>query len=230
MINKELTVTRANDLVQSSYFLTLNERRLIECATAKIKNGEEVPDIIKITASEFADAWDIPIADAFKELETATQNLYQRSIKVKRLDNGEVWDVRWVDAKGYQKGEGYVKLSFSVKIKPYLQQLNQSFTRYKLLEIKHLKSAYSIRLYELIMQYKATGFRVNKVEELKDYFGVEGKYPRWADFNRYVLKRSIKEINNTTNYNITMQLERKGRSVYKVKLFFGLKNQLNLEL
>jgi plasmid replication initiation protein len=230
MINRALTVTRANDLVQSSYFLTLNERRLIECATAKIKNGAEVPDVIKITAAEFADAWDIPKKQAFKELEIAALNLYDRSIKIKRLDNGENWDVRWVDAKAYQKGEGYVKLSFSVKIKPYLQQLNQKFTQYKLLEIKHLKSAYSIRLYELIMQYKTTGFRTDSVAKFKEYFGVEDKYPKWADFNRYVLRKSINEINSATGYEVTMELVRKGRSIDKIKLFFSLKNQLALEL
>ena len=231
MINKALTVTRANDLVQSSYFLTLNERRLIECATAKIQNGEVIPAEIKITAAEFAGAWDLPASQSFRELDMAAKNLYERSIKINRLDNGEKWDVRWLDAKAnYKHGEGYVILSFSNRIKPYLQQLNKNFTRYKLLEIRHLRSAYSIRLYELIMQYRATGFRTNTLEELKDYFGVSEKYEKWADFNRYVLSKSIKELNKATAYEVTMEIERRGRNVHRVKLFFSLKNQLNLDL
>jgi plasmid replication initiation protein len=232
MVNSELTVTRTNNLVQSSYYLTLNERRLIELSIAKIKRGENVPEIIKITADEFSSAWDIPISDAYKELVSAAKKLKNREIKT-LLSNDldcDLFGVRWVDASSYQKGSGYVKIIFSQHVKPYIEQLSIPYTSYKLLDIKHLKSAHSIRLYELMMQFKSTGFRIDTVDNFKKYFGVEDKYPRWAEFNRNVISKAINEITSATNYDVTVELIRKGRSIDRIKFFFHRKNQLSLEL
>lgn len=228
-MNKELTVTRSNDLVQSSYFLSLNERRLIECSIAKIKNGNAIPSEIKVTAAEFGAAFSIKTSDSFKELKAATRNLRDRLVRVKRHDTGEDWEIRWVDAIGYQHKKGYVKISFSQHVRPYLEQLNENYTKYKLLEIRDLKTVHAMRLYELIMQYKNTGYRKDTVKNIKKFFGVEDKYPVWAEFSRNVLKKSITEINKATNYNIEMELVKDGRNVVAVIFRFGLKDQIPLE-
>lgn len=112
-MNNELTVTRSNALVESSYYLKLNERRLVEIAIAKIKSGERIPSEIKITAKEYSDTWGVSMDNAFRELRQAERSLYEREIKLKKLDNGEVWSIRWLSAKGYQEGEGYTKICFT---------------------------------------------------------------------------------------------------------------------
>jgi plasmid replication initiation protein len=202
---------------------------LIELAIAKIKNGSKIPDEIKVTAKEFGETWGIPTNNAFQELKSTQNSLFEREIRLKKLNENEFWKIRWIDAVGYQEGEGYIKFSFSPHIRDYLENLKDNFTKYKLLEIKSLKSAYSIRLYELIMQYKKTGWRGASVEELKNYFGVADKYPLWNDFNRYVLNKSIKEINSATDYVVVAEPKKKGRSVVAVNLYFSLKKQKSIE-
>lgn len=78
------------------------------------------------------------------------------------------------------------------------------------------------------MQYKKTGWKGASVEEFKHYFGVDKKYPLWNDFNRYVLKKAIKEINEATDYVVTCEFSKKGRSVVFVNLYFSLKKQKSI--
>ncbi|WP_417536659.1 replication initiation protein [Methylophaga sp.] len=231
LFHKDVTVTRSNDLVQSSYFLTLNERRLIECSIAKIRNGQPIPSVIKVSADEFSEVWGIPKSNAFKELKIATSNLRDRLIKMRREDLKEDWEIRWVDAIGYQSGQGYVKLSFSQHIRPYLQQLIHGYyTKYRLAEIKHLNSVHAIRLYELIMQFRKTGCRTDTVENFREFFGIEGKYPQWGDFSKWVIKKACAEINKATDYYVYFDVEKKKNKAYRVTFFFHLKDQLSLEL
>ena len=231
-MNRELTVIRSNDLVESSYKISLDERRLIECGIAKIKSGEPIPDKIKITAEEFGEAWGITTRSAYKQLKAATKNLYEQDIFMfKEGKRGEQkWHYRWVDSCGYEEGEGCVYLSFTKWIKPYLQELSSAYTSYRLFEIKHLKSSHAMRLYELMMQYRKTGFKVDSLDNLKRYFGVEDKYKRWVDFDKRVLRAAVKEINNCTAYQVKHKPLKKGRKVDAVQFSFSPKHQKMLEL
>lgn len=227
--NKELTVIRANKLVESSYRLSLDERRLVECAIAKIKSGESVPESIEIHAREYADAWGLDDKNAYKQIKDASLNLYDRDIVIFKNEGKRKAHFRWVDSCEYSETQGVVALSFTKYVKPYLQELSSAYTSYKLLDIKYLKSSHSIRLYELIMQYKSTGFKVDSLDNLKHYFGVEDNYSRWTDFNKYVLLSSCKEINECTPYNIKYEAIKKGRKVTGVKFMFNLNGQHKLE-
>ena len=227
---QQLTVTKHNLLNEASYRLTLDERRLILISIASIYSGEKIPNEIKIKATDFASMWDLSPKLAYKQLKEAKDNLYERSLRLKRIDTEEVWDIRWVDAVAYQDGEGYVKLSFSESIKPYLSELKGHFTTYRLAEIKHFKSGHSIRLYELLMQFRKTGWRETELDWLKKYLGVEGKYPRWADFRRWVIEPAIKEINKSSPYTVSFKTKKNGRAIEKVVFFFGEKSQGELNI
>ena len=224
-IKQQLTVTKHNHLNEASYRLTLDEKRLILTSIANIHQGDKIPNEIEIKASDFAEMWGINPDSSYKQLKEARNNLYERSVRLKRLDNGEVWDIRWVDAVAYQDGEGYIKISFSEKIKPYLSELKSHFTTYRLAEIKNFKSGHAIRLYELLMQFKKTGWREVELEWFKNYFDMGDKYPRWADFRRWVIDPAMSEINKRSPYDVSYETIKKGRSIAKIKFFFGEKNQ-----
>jgi plasmid replication initiation protein len=230
MANTELTVIRANKLVESSYRLSLDERRLVECAIAKIKSGHPVPDSIEIHAREYAEAWGLENKNSYMQIKAASLNLYDRDIVIFKDSGKRKAHFRWVDSCEYSEAQGVVALSFTKWVKPYLQELSKAYTSYKLLDIKKLRSSHSIRLYELIMQFKSTGFRVDSLDNLKHYFGVEDNYPRWVDFSKYVLMASCKEVTKGTPYKVEYEAIKKGRRVTGVKFKFSLKEQQSLEL
>lgn len=84
-----------------------------------------------------------------------------------------------------------------------------------------LRSKYSIRLYEMIER------RINlngqseyfTIDEFRGVLGVPGdKLPRFADLNKHCLKPALEEINQITDYVVTIGAIKKGRSIERLLL------------
>ena len=225
-INKSLTINKSNTLVKSSYKLTLRARQLIEISIAKVSWEKGIPETIEITADEFSSAFpDIKQAESYKELNKASDDLYEQSIDLIAPEKEARARFRWVDGVKYFDGEGRVELDFTKWVKPYLTELKNDYTKYRLLDIGRLNSAHAIRLYELLMQFQETGFRVDKLDSLKELFGVQENYKRWVDFDKYVLKPSIKNINDSSNWKVIHKPIKKGRKIDRVEFRFAPKSE-----
>ncbi len=228
---KSELVTQANALVEASYKLTLEEKRLIIGAITKINPKKEVPKSITITAEYYADTFDLDINSAYQQLKDACNRLYERTIDLSsasRQKDGKVEkdDMRWVyRRKLYERGQGKATIYFSPDLMPYLGELQKSFTSYKLESVKHLKRFYSIRLYELCMQYMDFGSRWITIESFREMFCLEDKYNKFAELRRNVIDPAINEINDNTDINITYNLEKKGNKVVKIWFNFSEKKQ-----
>lgn len=230
-INKALTINRSNTLVYSSFQLTLRARQLIEVAIAKVSSKKGIPETLEITAEEFSSAFpDIKSNEVYKELNKAADDLYEQSIDLINPEKNARARFRWVDGVKYFDGEGRVEFDFTKWVKPYLTELQGSYTSYRLLDIGRLRSAHAIRLYELLMRYQDTGFRTDKLDRLKELFGVQEKYNRWVDFDKRVLAPSVKNINESSNWKVTYSTKKKGRRIDRVEFKFHLKDQPLLDL
>ena len=223
-INKELTTTKSNLLITASYSLSLNQKRLIETAIAKIKWEDGVPNEILITADEYADAWGISQNSGYEALKKAANELIRESLILPKMSNGEVWEINWLSKKAYADRRGYVKIVFTEDLKPYLQNLNKGYyTNLRLTELRPYKSLSSMRLHEILMQFKETGFRSLSVESLRDFFRMKDKYPKFADFRRYVLERSRQDVEKHSGYEIKITPVKKGGKYYLVNFTFTRK-------
>lgn len=240
-IVNSLTAVRHNDLNEASYSMSLNEKRLVYSALSQIDSrGTSIPDEIKVHATDFADQWGINYDTAYRTLKSAKEELKEREIRTVNLDNGEVWDIRWIDSSAYQDGEGYVILSFSQKIKPYLVDLHKNFTSVRLYEIKRFSSPHTIRFFEEIMQYIEkdenkvsfkTGWWQTSIDNLRSMLRLGDKYETWTDLKRYVIVKAMNEINQKSNYRIWMpkeEIKKKGRVVVSIVLRFEYKKQIDV--
>jgi len=59
---------------------------------------------------------------------------------------------------------------------PYLTQLTQQFTAIVVKNVSALKRTYSIRIYELLMQFQKTGNRLIKIDDFRAMLGLDNKY------------------------------------------------------
>ena len=159
-------VTKSNDLVMAAYKLTLNEQRLLLAAISQIDPRKPMPRPISITAQDFSEQYGIPLKHAYEALKEATSALYERDIKT--FDGRYKSRFRWVDRVDYLDGGGETKLFFTVHVQPYLVHLNQRFTTYELKRIADLTSTHSIRLFELLQQFRSTGFYRVSVAEFRE--------------------------------------------------------------
>ena len=124
-----------------------------------------------------------------------------------------------------------VILQFQPQIMPYLIELKKNFTQYALSDVMELNSKYSIILYKWLSmnynQYEHYSYKGGRreeqvaayrnptisIRELREMTDTVQDYPRFTNFESYILKNSLKEINAHTHFNVTYDKIKKGRSI-----------------
>ena len=221
---KNNLIVKSNQVIEASYTLTTIEQRLILSAIAQVPKGEEISDdvlyplttknLVKLGGDEKA---------SHKEFKNAVNRLYERSIVLR--DGDESDSFRWIQEKVFN-GSNVAFIRFSKPILPFLCNLKSEFTKYLESDIVGMSSPYSIRFYELIMQYRSIGKREISLEDLRWMFQLQNKYPVWADLKKRVIDQATKEINEHSPYNLTIEPKRTGRKITSIVLKFQDKKVL----
>lgn len=230
-----LMVSQANQLIESSHRLTLNEKRLVIVAVALHDSRKPLPikGTVTITAQDFAEAFGIESrGHTYDSLRDAAKGLFER--KISRIDKGAKGsierDVRWVWMCEYRENEGAVTVGFSPAIAPYLTLLNKEFTTYQLRQVGSLSSFYAIRLYELCSQFRKTGERRVMLERMRSMLALDDKYQDVKNLRVRVLDPSIEEINRHTDLQVACDPIRSGRKVMGFQFTIERNEQQELPL
>lgn len=228
-MNKNLTVCKANAVIEASYRLSLNEQRVVLACIGQVNSIDELlkTDEFELNAKEFSQLFDISEDRAYSELKEIAKNLYQRSLTIYNPDPKRPkltkLETRWISSIGYVPDEGKIILTFAEKILPYLSGLKGSFTKYKLKHVGNMSSVYAIRLYELLIQWKTTSKREIEIEWLKKQFELDESYSRLDNFKRRVIEPAIKDINTHSNLTVKYDQRKTGRTVTHLIFTFAEK-------
>lgn len=227
-----LTVVKSNKVVEASYMLTLAEQRVLLACIAQIDSKAVLSEQTRfeISAGEIVDLAGLDnFSNAYRDLKKAAEKLYERSVIIDDPDpdNPQITQrkTRWISSIDYVPGEGKLVLSFSFGIIPYLSQLSKEFTQYKLKHVARFESIYSIRLYELLVQWSTAGQREIEVEWLKKQFQVGDKYDRLGDLKKRVIDPAVAEINEHSNLWVKYGQRKVGRTVTHFQFQFGMKGK-----
>lgn len=227
-MNKSL-VYKSNALIEASYRLSVNEQRIILGCIAQVRRDAPLTDqqLYTVTAQDVANLAGIGVKTAYRDLKAAAERLFRREVTLHEAPNGKggakVRLTRWVQEVVYQEDQGTVALRFSQPMVPYLSQLTEQFTRYALADVAHMDSAYGIRLYELLCQWREAGQREVDVDWLRDAFQLEGRYGRLADFKRWVIEPAVEQINEHSPLWVKWSQRKTGRRVSHLLFTFGEK-------
>lgn len=211
----DLTVVKANSLIEASYRLTLDEMRLL-ALTIGTMNPKSEQQIFEFSVSEFVNQFPDMNADrAYTQIKSAIERISERWVKTE--DEKHVTKFRWVSSQTYFKKEGRFKIALTNEIMPYLTQLKGQFTQYQLNHISGFSSVHAIRLYELFTQYKRLGERYISVEDLKKWLQLEDKYDRYNNLNQWVLLPALAEINEKSDLYVEYEPIKRGRKIVGVE-------------
>lgn len=174
-----------------------------------------------LTAKEFSDVFNVPISHSYGILQQACKKLMKTSIFVNRIELDEIWEVNVCSTAKYCEKEGRITIEFTDRIMPYLaQEAKQRFVLYNLKEVSGFHSLYTTRLYELIQEFKETGWIRKSLEQLREIFAVGNKLSVYADFKRRTFEHACKEINKIYDYGLSFKEFKKGRKVTSIKFSF----------
>lgn len=212
---KNELIVKANSLIEARYELNLMEQKIILYAVSKIDTSSDNFNKVEIEVKKVTELIDSTIK-RYTEFREIANKLMDRQVYLADKPN---LDVRWLASSEYI-GNGIIELEFSEKLVPYLLQLKARFTRYQLKNILYMEYKYSIRMYELLKQYEKLGKRRFDLIKLKSMLSLEeDQYSRIFDFERFVLKPSMDEINKLTDINISYTRIKKGRKIIGIEYF-----------
>ncbi|WP_033568723.1 replication initiation protein [Dickeya undicola] len=231
----DLVAYKSNALIEASYKLTLQEQRFLLVCISRIKSGVDAPPAdeqktMTITATELYRAFpDMGRQHAEAKLKEAIDRLWDRSVIIRDKDKRE--EFRWVQYRAqYLKGEAKVEITFSDAIMPYLTQLKGQFTRVVVKNVSNLSSSYSIRIYELIQQFRSTGERTIALDDFRSMLNVEDKYTQYKDLNKLLLKPSIQELNEKSDLMVVVEPIKQGRKVVALRFRFREDRQIKMNV
>lgn len=215
-------VVKSNALIQASYTLGLVEQRLILMSIVGAREtgeGITAETLLTVRAQDYAALFGVENNVAYRVLADAVETLFNRRATVevydKKRDRTRPMAVRWVTAMAYEEGEGAITLRFGHEVVPELTRLEENFTSYELEQVAGLKSAYAVRLYELLIQWRSTGKTpVFEINHFRNQLGLGvNEYPVMGNFKARVLDLAVAQINEHTDITATYEQHKKGRVI-----------------
>ncbi len=209
-------VVKHNDLIEARYKLTLCEQKLVLNVAMMIKRDDVDFYEYKISVSDFMDMMGVTGKKYHTLIRQVSKTLLKKPLVIP-LENGNEIYCNWFSSITYLRGEGRVVFCFDPKLKPYLLQFQERFTKYNIMTVMQFRSGFSIRIYELTKQYLSKRERIIELFLLKKILGVEGRYPLFSDFRKKVLNPAMKEINSQSDIIIDYKPSRECRKITAIR-------------
>jgi len=218
------TVSKHKDVVEAAYKLTLVEQRIILSCISKVNPFSKITPETEVFLShdEYMCNFNVSNKTARKELKEGVNSLWERELSVLEED-GKTRTIRWLSEKINDKYNSEIGVMFSAKIIPYLTSIQPPFSTYKLKEVCDMKSVNSIRIYEIMIQFRKSQKRYITIEWLKKQLMLGDKYPRFYDFNKNVLEKAKTEINKYSDITLTIETKSERKKIVGVTLSFKYK-------
>lgn len=218
MKNKQLVVAKNNDFIQAKYRANLDEMRIFHLALG-VFDPEKPSTEFEFTVDNFIRQYpDVNPDNAYKQVQKAIKELGRRWVMT--VDNDiQQTEVTLLTKRTYFKKEGRFVIEFHKDLLPYITDLKNSggYTSYRLKNIAMFKSFHTIRLYELLAQYKKIGERYISIEDLKKCLQLEERYDRYNNLNQRVLKPSLAEINEKSDLYLEYEPIKRGRKIVGIE-------------
>lgn len=226
MSEKKNEVACKNDLVVKTNFLntaiqklSLTEIRIIQLAIVDAREsgrGLDTQTPLRIQASRYAEAFDTLNSNAYRQMKEAETTLFERQFTV--MVEGKPRKSRWLQDVAYLDNEGAIEVVFTRTVVEGISRIDGAvdfFTSYLLSQTAKLISTYSVRLYELLTQWRAAKrIPTFETQTLKGQLGVEDdEYTRMYDFKRRVLDAAVKEITKKTDLTVTYEQVKRGKEI-----------------
>jgi plasmid replication initiation protein len=237
-------VSMSNRLARSAQGLSLSEKRVVALALAGQDSKSSFRLIeastdrgwrTKITALNYAEAFNLDPNTAYDQLKAASERLFERQVVYEDKNSkgqSRVTKFRWVNLAQYTTGDGMVELHFTAEIAPHLLGLSRHFTSYRLKHAASFESIYAWRLFEVLESWRSTGLYRSTIEEFWDT--MEAPPSCRSDFKSLrvrIIEPSVKAIQVHTHLKIHWSPIRSGsRRVTGLEFRFGPDPQTHLDL
>ena len=189
-------------------------------AIGKYLQPEKLEREHTLTAKEFSNQFNLELNGSYTTLKRVAKKLTETSLTIEKPELFETWHISLCSQAKYNHTHGSLTVKFTEEIMPYLAQVKSKFVLYNLKEIANFGSLYTTRLYELIQEFKDTGWLIKSVEQLREIFAIGKKFPDYNNFKRKTFGHAVEEINSQYNIDLQFIEIKEGRAVKAVRFEF----------
>lgn len=233
--NTDLYVTMGNELIKAAHNLSLMEKRVLMLAVSKLDSrhsSSQKNTIIRLDVLDFVEEFNMNQTSAYREVKKAVSGVRKRYVRFwEQNETGKEYeiDVNWTTKAKYADSEGWIELSLNGDLNPMLFELKSHFTSYKLNRAGALRSLYAWRLFELLMQFKRTGFLKIALDEFHHAMESAGSYRKdFGAARRKIIEPAVKEIRKKDGLKVTWKTIKTGRKVTSLEFKFPVEQQREL--
>jgi plasmid replication initiation protein len=236
--DRTTVVWQQNRLAEARYELTPREQKLVLYVISMIEPEDEFFKLHKINVKHFAEIAGLDANALYRELREVALQIKSKPLVINgHLEPGdkvptELITSWFADVVIRPNGDGYIGVSISERLKPYLLQVKREFFRYRLAYVLHLRSGYAIRLYQWAKRWQYAGKRRVSIDELRVVMGTVELTPKgnisktflalYKDFKKRALLPAVKEINQKTDICVSfIENKIKGKAVDSLTFTIG---------
>ena len=231
---KSNLVVKTNQLNSAVQNLSLPELRIIQLAIVDAREtgkGLDTKTPLRIDAMRYAQAFDTTRQNAYILMKQSEETLFNRRFTYFDREKKPIKS-RWLQDVRYLDDEGAIEVCFTRLVVECITRLDgaeQFFTQYMLSQTANLSSVYSVRLYELLIQWKtAVKTPVFELSLFRGQMGLnDDEYKDMSNFKKRVLDLAINEINEKTDLTVSYTQEKRGRTISGFKFTVRAKDVNN---
>ena len=195
MIEGKNLIKKANELNQSYYKLKEVTQRVLAIAVEQaqhierqtgenlILNGTKVI----VCADYYAKVYGVDINTAYDALRVAVKDMYYAEYvweEMGKRGKNNQFRTRFVSHIGYLNGESSVEFILTEMARKHIYEITRNYTIYEITNLSRLNK-YSIRLYELLAQWRSVGKVEYDLEEFRLKLGVDPtEYTHISNFKK----------------------------------------------
>lgn len=219
--DKDRSVVKSNRLNSADYNLELQEVRLVQLGIIRARetgHGFSLETPIRVHASDFADIFGMTRRSAYLALRQTADQLMGRMFYFVDRNDGNPVKAHWLQRCKYLEDQGAVEFVFTQDVEQEIMRLDgkeRFFTEYVLSQTARMRSLYSLRLYELTIQWRSKGFTpIFDLKVFRRQMSVpDASYAQFSDFRRRVLEPAIKDVREHAKMHLEYKTIKSGRVV-----------------
>ena len=233
MLDEKYLVEKSKALVWAQFRdYSPGELKILDTYLSRINPRKPDTSLVSFTKKEYAELMGLDADIRTEQLKAYTGGLLSNVVTINLPEQGYVQYPLFSEAKCFlddKTGQVTIEVDCNHKLKDaFFDIASNGYVRYQLKNIISLKSQYSVRLYPKLKD-RPFGWTVS-VKELREMLdAMAPSYDAFKDFNKHVLQKAIKEINDITDITVSTEFIRKGRSVNSIKFHIEDKKQILLD-
>lgn len=220
-INKRSIVAKSNDLIPLMSKYDLQDLRLIayclSCYNSKSYDNRK----FSVKVSSIANIFEMDAKSSHSVMQRVVQAVKQPVVL--KNENREKY-IFWFSEFEYIKNKGEIEFTLNESIIPYVLELKERFSVYRIGDVHQFKSASTWHLFENLNRWKNVKIWQISVADLKLLLSKEDKYKRFNSFKERCIEPAVAEINEKSNIFVEYQTIKKGKVVIAIQFIINKKD------